>query len=407
MEHVLALQCSDCGRRYDLGERLHRCSHHENGSGALDVVYDFDRLAADLELPGGPADSAWRYRDFLPLDRAPDPVSLGEGGTALVDADRLGSALDVDLSLKLECANPSGSTKDRASSVLATVARSSDHRGVVCASTGNAAASIATYAARAGLECLVFVPDSTPEAKATQPLLTGAKVVAVEGSYSDARSLADSVAARDTWMDRSSGETPYVRAGNRTLGYELAEQAPEADWVFVPVGNGGTLAGVWEGLSQFERCGLLESPPRLLGVQAAGTDPVVAAYEGTGEERDAGTCADSIDVPHPSDADAVLTALDESDGAAVSVTDDAILAAQRRLGDAEGIFAEPASAATLAGLETARESGVVDRGDSVVLVVTGTGLKDTKTATRVAPDRIRVPSDVDPTALAERLDAEP
>ncbi len=404
MEHVLALQCSDCGHRYDLGECLHRCPRHENGSGALDVVYDFDRLSADLELPGPPADSVWRYRDFLPLDRSPDPVTLGEGGTALVDADRLGQALDVDLSLKLECTNPSGSTKDRASSVLATFARSSAHQGIVCASTGNAAASIATYAARAGLDCLVFVPDSTPEAKATQPSLTGADVVAVEGSYDDACSLSGTVAERDDWLDRSAGTSPYVKAGNRTLGYELAEQAPEADWVVVPVGNGGTLAGVWEGLSQFERCGLLESPPRLLGVQAAGTDPVVAAYEGIRGERDAGTCADSIDVPRPSEAEAALTALDESDGAAVSVSDDAILAAQRRLGVAEGVFAEPASAATVAGLEAALDAGAVDPGESVVLVVTGTGLKDTKSASRVAPDRTQVPPDVDPTALESRLD---
>ncbi|MHB9286231.1 threonine synthase [Halobacteriales archaeon Cl-PHB] len=402
MEHHLALQCPDCGRRYDPADGRHRCPRHEDGA-TLQAVYDFEHFSETLDLLGASIDTAWRYADFFPIPAGAAPVTLGEGGTDVVDAATLGDDLGVDLSLKLESANPSGSTKDRGSSVFTTYATATDYRGVVCASTGNAAASLATYAARAGLEACVFVPDSAPMAKRTQPSLTGANVVAVDGTYGEARSLARTIADRPGWLDRSAGSTPFVAAGNRTLGYEIAEQAPEADWVVVPMGNGGTIAGVWEGLTHFHRCGRLASPPRLLGVQASGTNPIVASHEDTDASSLDGTTADSIDVPDPCEADAALSALTDSDGSAISVSEEAIVRAQQRLGHAEGVFAEPASAATLAGLEAARDSGVVEPGATAMLVVTGSGLKDAASARRAASDQVQVTPNVDTATLVGQL----
>ena len=413
MTLVEALVCGRCGRRYAPGDVEYTCPEHDGVTGILDVRYDYERLRDQVDaVLDGPTDDLWSYEPLLPVDG--EGVRLGAGGTDLLDALALGDALGVDALVKNETTNPTGSNKDRGSAVVVSRARQQDHEVVACASTGNAAASLAGYAARADLECRIFVPADLPEAKAVQPRLYGATVIGVDGSYADAYELCREVSADRGWYNRNAAMNPYAVEGKRTLGFELAEQAPAADWVVMPMGNGCSLAGTWKGLREFERLGVLESTPRMLGVQAEGAtaiyDQFVTESEtvpdgGTGRDtprsNDEETTADSIDVGVPHNAGKACRALRESDGDAVVVSDEAIREGQRLLGGCEGVFAEPASAAAVAGVRTARERGVVEHGDRVVVVATGTGLKDTASAQQAVEDVVTV--DVAGDGLPEEL----
>jgi threonine synthase len=385
MDRATAVECETCGQRL-LPTETHRCDG--DAPATLTVVHDFERVREQFDPAASGAlravDDHWRYGPLLPVADA-ESASLGEGGTDLVDAPTLSGTLGVDFGLKLEGANPTGSTKDRGSSVLVAHAVERDSAGVVAASTGNAAASLAAYAARRSLDCQLFVPESVPAAKALQPRIYGADLTTVEGSYDDAYARCRAVAGERGWVDRSAGASPYTAAGARTLGYELAEQTPAVpDWVVVPVGNGGTIAGAYRGFETFADLGFVPDTPRMLGVQTAATSPIHDEVHGDPDVADAsGTCADSIDVGTPHRGGDAREAIVESGGTTVVVDDDAIRAATARLGRREGVFVEPACAAALAGVERALADGTVDRGDSVVAVMTGTGLKDTDTAQQV------------------------
>jgi threonine synthase len=424
MRPVDSLVCRRCGARHPPDSVEYTCPEHDGVAGVLDVTYDEAAMRSAFAPSDGPVDSLWDYEALLPIDTS-EPVVLGAGGTDLLAAPRLGEALGVDAYVKDEGANPTGSNKDRGSAVVATRARNRGHDVVTCASTGNAAASLAGYAARAGLACRIFVPADVPEAKAVQPQVYGADVLAVEGSYEDAYDLCRTVSRERGWYNRSAAINPYAVEGNRTLGFEIAEQTDATpDWVVLPMGNGCTLAGAWKGLRQFADLGLADGTPRMLGVQAAGATAIhdqfhreraneegAPAADGAGRpatepadrdegggpaDRDrgvTGTAADSIDVTGPHNAGKACEALHESGGDAVVVDDDAILDAQRLLGETEGLFAEPASAAAVAGLRRARERGIVADGDTVVVVATGTGLKDTATASEAVGDTVAVGSD--------------
>jgi threonine synthase len=416
MSHVTGLVCTRCGREYDPGAATDTCPAHDGVAvGILDVRYDYEAVAADLDLdPGGATGSLWRYRPLLPVD-GDRPVDLGAGGTPLLEAPGLSAELGVETLIKDETGNPTGSNKDRGNSVVVTRAVERGHDVVTCASTGNAAASLAGYAARAGLDCPIFVPGDLPDAKAVQPTIYGATVFAVDGSYTGAYDLCATVAARRGWYNCSAAMNPYAAEGKRTLGFEIAEGTRDrpVNWVAMAMGNGCSLAGAWKGLWEFDRLGLADGTPRMLGVQAAGapaihdafqneTEPDEERGEGAdqadGDRASDGTTADSIDVRVPHNAGKACRALEESGGTAITVGDDAILAAQRLLGRTEGVFVEPASAAAVAGVEAARRRGVVAPGDRVVVVATGTGLKDPASAEQtadapltVAPDPGRVP----------------
>ena len=375
MTDGIAFRCSQCGWESSTGGG--RCPTHEAG---LELSYDIESVRERFDPATRTRSDLWRYDPFLPVER--DPVSLGEGWTDLVDAPTVGDALGVDLGLKLEGANPTGAAKDRGSTVVATHAREMDADRIVCASTGNAAASIAAYAARGDLDCSLFVPERLPEAKAVQPLVYDADLVTVPGGYADAYERCRTRAAEGDVIDRSAGASPYTPAGAQTLGFELAEQAPTADWIAVSMGNGGTLADIWRGLDLFTRAGYLADPPRLLGVQAADCPTIhdQLSDEAPTATTAGGTCADSIDVHEPHRAASAGRAIEESGGTTITVEDDLIRETLRRLGGNEGVFVEPAGAAAVAGIETALDRGIVDHGDSVVAVLTGDGLKDTATA---------------------------
>lgn len=371
--------CSHCGREIPGDGR--RCPTHDEAD--LKPSYDIEAVRERFDPATRTRSDLWRYAPLLPVES--DPVTLGEGWTDLVDAPTTGNALGVDLGLKLEGANPTGAAKDRGSSVVATHARETETDRIVCASTGNAAASIAAYAARGDLDCSLFVPERLPEAKAVQPLVYDADLVTVSGGYADAYDRCRRRAAEGDVIDRSAGASPYTPAGAQTLGFELAEQAPTADWIAVSMGNGGTLADIWQGLDLFSRAGYLADPPRLLGVQAAGCPTIherlsdESTPSATADALD-GTCADSIDVDKPHRVAAAGRAIEDSGGTTITVGDELIRETLRHLGANEGTFVEPAGAAAVAGVETAVDRGIIDPGDSVVAVLTGNGLKDTATA---------------------------
>ena len=369
----LIFVCPRCGWECTPGEHR-RCPDHDL---SLELSYDAAAVRESFDPASQSRPDLWRYAPLFPVEG--EPVTLGEGWTDLVDAPTTGDALGIDLELKLDGANPTGAAKDRGSAVVATHARQAGVDRIVCASTGNAAASISAYAARAGLDCSLYVPAGLPDAKAVQPLVYDADLVTVAGDYADAAQRCRAEAS-DGALDRSAGASPYTPAGTQTLGFELAEQAPEADWVAVSMGNGGTLADIWQGLSLFERADFLADSPRLLGVQAAGCHPIHDSLADRDASEPTGTCADSIDVTEPHRGAAAERAIEDSNGTTVTVDDDEIRDALGRLGREEGVFVEPAGAAAVAGVEAALDRRIFDAGESVVAVLTGDGLKDTATA---------------------------
>ncbi|OYR58306.1 threonine synthase [Halorubrum halodurans] len=386
MDHVDSLVCTLCGAEYDPDQVIYTCPNHPGVKGILEVTYDYDRVLDRFDEPlDGAIGSQWKYRAFLPVDDDVEPVTLGEGGTPLLEAPRLGAELDVDLRVKDDGRNPTGVLKDRATAISLTKAREFGLDVVTCASTGNAAASLAGFSARGGFDCRLFVPGDAPEGKLAQPLVYGADVLGVRGSYDEAYDLSMAVTERFGWYNRNAAVNPFQVEGKRTVGHELAEQTREEipDWVVFSMGDGCTIAGGWKGFREFADLDLVEETPRMLGVQAEGASAIHDAFHDHDDADEvADTVADSISVGRPRNAVKACSALEESGGESILVSDEEVLAAESLLGRTEGIYAEPAGAAPVAGLRKAREAGIVEAGDSVVVVVTGTGLKDTRSAMR-------------------------
>ncbi len=321
----------------------------------------------------------WRYREALPPCRS--PVTLGEGWTPLVRAERLGPRVWV----KFEGSNPTGSFKDRGMTVGVSVAREAGARLVVAASTGNTSASLAAYAARAGLKSAVVLPKGkVAKGKLVQAVLHGAAVVEVEGSFDDALK-AVLEASRSGGVYPLNSFNPWRLEGQKTLAYEVVEQLGGVpDYVFVPVGNGGNLAAIWKGFRELYEWGLIESLPSMVGVQAEGAAPLVEAWRRGLEEprwvEEPETVATAIRIGRPVNWPKTLRAVRESRGFMLAVGDDEILEAQKGMARLAGLAVEPAAAAPLAGLKRAWEGGLIGEGDNVVLVATGHGLKDPEAA---------------------------
>lgn len=384
MDHVTSLECTLCGESYEPDQVIYTCSNHAGPRGILEVEYDYDLVLDrfDAELDGN-ISSQWKYRAFLPVQAEAEPVTLDEGGTALYDTPRLSEWLGVATRVKDDGHCPTGVLKDRATSVSVTKARHADRNVVTCASTGNAAASLAGYAARGGLACRIFVPESAPEGKLAQPLVYGADVLAVNGTYDEAYDLSMQVTQEFGWYNRNAAINPFQVEGKRTVGHELAEQTRGdiPDWVVFSMGDGCTIYGGWKGFREFAELGFVDETPKMLGVQAAGASAIHDTFhECDHDEAIVDTVADSIAVGRPRNTVKACKALEQSGGTSVVVSDDEILEGERILGSTEGIYAEPAGAAPVAGVKTALEQGIVDTSESVLLVVTGNGLKDTHAA---------------------------
>ncbi len=396
MEHVQQLECTICGETYDPEQVIYTCDTEPGVSGILEVKYDYDvihdNFDADLD---GSIDSQWKYEAFLPVADEAEIVTLNEGGTDLFDAPNLSDELSVTALIKDDGRNPTGCFKDRASSIAVTKAKHAGREVITCASTGNAAASLAGYAARGGLDCRIFVPGDAPAGKLAQPLVYGADVLAVNGTYDEAYDLSVEVTDEYGWYNRNAAINPFQVEGKRTVGHELAEQSKVRedipDWVVFSMGDGCTIAGAWKGFREFYELGYIEDTPKMLGVQAEGAPAIHETFHGHDDIDDiAETLADSIAVGRPRNTIKTCRALEESDGTSIVVDDQAILEAEVLLGSTEGIFTEPAGATPLAGVKKAISEGIIDRGDTVVINSTGFGLKDTNGAKKATEGVIHV-----------------
>ena len=313
------------------------------------------------------------YRDRLPVSERTPVVTLNEGNTPLVEAPRLSEQVGARVMLKVEGANPTGSFKDRGMTVAISKAAEEGAKVVVCASTGNTSASAAAYAARAGMIAAVIIPDGhVALGKLAQALIHGAKVVPVRGSFDDALHIVRQLGERGG-VTVVNSINPFRIEGQKTAAFEICDVLGEApDAHCIPVGNAGNITAYWQGYSEYERDGRSTKAPRMLGWQAAGAAPLVHGEPVPHPE----TIATAIRIGNPASWDAAIAARDESGGAIDSVTDAQILDAYRLLASLEGVFVEPASAASVAGLLQAAAQGLIARDEVVVCTVTGHGLKD-------------------------------
>lgn len=391
------LVCMRCGRR---GRNFDSHCAHCGPEGVLDIEFDLARVRRTLNrrtLSSRPHD-IWRYRELLPVPAAARVAPLQVGWTPLVPAPRLAAWAGLrEVLLKDEGRNPTASFKDRASAVGVARALVKRARVAACASTGNAASSLAGAAASVGLRAVIFVPEFAPEPKVAQLLIFGARVIRVQGSYDETWELCQRACARHGWYNRNAAVNPSLVEGKKSCGLEVAEQlgAEVPDWVAVSVGDGCTIAGTWKGLREMHALGFIPRLPRMLGVQADGARPLVDAWE-SGHDLAPGpaeTLADSICVGHPRNWRKALRAVHESGGAFVSVPDAAILEAMREAGRLAGVFGEPAGVTGLAGLRIARERGILKRSARTLAVVTGSGLKDVRSAIRAAGQPVTLPPD--------------
>jgi threonine synthase len=391
-------RCSICGRDFGPQEVTYTCPQD---GGNLDVILNLERIRASVSpetISAGAEHSIWRYLPLLPVE---DPGHAGTalrsvGGTPLFRSRRLAGQLGLSaLWIKDDGRNPTASFKDRASAVAVARAQEIEAATMVTASTGNAGAALAGMAAAAGRPAIILAPRTAPPAKVAQLLIFGAHVILVDGTYDQAFDLTLQASAAFGWYCRNTGYNPFTAEGKKTAALEICEQltreldgnpssgewmAPDA--VFVSVGDGNIISGVHKGFSDLLELGWIGRLPRLYGIQSSGSAAIYHAFA-AGKETitpvQAATIADSISVDLPRDGLRALRAARQTGGAFLQVDDQDILLAMRELGG-EAIFAEPAGAAGFAGLKQAVERGLVKSDERIVVLVTGSGLKDVRAA---------------------------
>lgn len=334
-----------------------------------------------------------KYRDFLPAAEDADIVSLYEGDTPLVHAPRLAKAIspNIDLYLKLEGLNPTGSFKDRGMTLAVTMARADGRETVMCASTGNTSASAAAYAARAGMRCFVLIPSGKIAlGKLAQALMHGARVLAIQGNFDEALCLVREITAEYP-ITMVNSLNPFRLEGQKTAAFEVVDALGRApDYHALPVGNAGNITAYWIGYKEYRACGRTDGMPAMLGFQAAGAAPIVRGEPVQQPE----TVATAIRIGNPASWKSALAARDESGGRIEMVTDAEILEAYRLTASLEGVFAEPASVAPIAGLRKLAATGFFSRPAVVAATLTGHGLKDPQTAvSEAAVSAVTVPAD--------------
>jgi threonine synthase len=396
MDQVLGLRCTICGAEYKAGEVAYVCPHHGD-DGILDVEYDYRLIGQQISpqtLATDRTASIWRYLPLLPVEPertrrlVQDTVLDSVGWTPLYPAPRLAAEVGLrHLWIKDDGREPTASFKDRASAIAIAKTRELGYEVVTTASTGNAAAALSGLCAAIQQRNVIFVPRTAPQAKIAQLLVYGAKVLLVNGTYDDAFELCLEAAPEFGWYNRNTAYNPYMSEGKKTVAFEVCEQlgwsAP--DVVFVPVGDGCIIGGVHKGFKDLLALGWIDRMPRIMGVQASGSSPLVDAWERGLEGWEmapvaAHSVADSIVAGLPRDRIKALRAVRESGGSFIRVDDEAIIAAIPALAQGCGVFAEPAAAAAFAGLVEAMERGLVSAGEKVVVLATGSGLKDIATA---------------------------
>jgi len=410
MDHILGYESVISGNRYDFDPDgiMYIC---EKTGENLELIYNYDiirKRVSPESLKKNRDYSIWRYAPLLPIKSTEYIPHLKIGWTPLYKSRCLGKEMGLEnLYLKDDGRNPSASFKDRASSVALVRAIELKAKIITGASTGNAGSSMACLCSNVGMPAVIFVPESTPVAKLAQLLIFGARLFAVRGTYDDAFDLCLKVSKEFDWINRNTGYNPFTREGKKTCSYEIMEQLnwKVPDRVFVPVGDGNIISGIGKGFKDLLELGYIGRLPRLMAVQSENSNSVYLSlkeYQKNPEKPiklhkvRATTIADSISVDFPRDSHMAARVVIESAGDAIQVKDQEILEALGQLGRREGIFAEPAGSTAYAGVKKAVELGIIKSDETVVALVTGSGLKDVKNALKVAGE----PEKIDPTLEA-------
>ena len=393
MEKFLGYKCSICGEEYKPEEVTYTCPAD---NGILDVILDYQDLKkrSTAELINEAEPSLWRYFPLLPVSNliGEGTVIRSAGWTPTFSPPQLSRDLGIkQLWVKDESSNPTASFKDRASAILVARAREIGVKVIVTASTGNAGAALAGMAAAVEQESIIFAPKTAPPAKIAQLLIYGAKVILVDDNYDAAYKLSLEATEEFGWYNRNTGYNPFTAEGKKTAAYEIWEQVILSTQlnrplcVFVSVGDGNIISGIHKGFKDLYKIEQIDQMPRIFGCQSTGSAAVYNAYQSGKEEIiavSADTLADSISVNLPSDGLRALRAATQTNGAYIGVEDQDILTAISDLGKV-GIFAEPAGAAAMAGFKQALQDGLVGADDPILVLNTGSGLKDVKAAMQI------------------------
>jgi threonine synthase len=380
---ITNLACSACGKFYSASEVNTYCPDCQ---APLLSNYDLEavRSHVDRDEICRRSKGMWRWHELLPVHDPQNCVFLGEGDTALLHLPNLGNEVGLqNLFVKDESSNPTGTFKARGLSAAISKAKELGIQKVIIPTAGNAGGAMAAYAARAGLKAHIFMPKDTPLANIEESRMAGAEVVLVDGLISEAAGMAGEKALAEGWFDLSTFKEPYRVEGKKIMGYELAEALGWVlpDVIIYPAGGGTGLVGMWKAFAELETLGWLKNPkrPRMVAVQAKGCAPIVKAFQAGASYCDfwlnAHTIASGLRVPKSFADHEILNDLYESNGTAVAVSDEAIIAAQQQLGKMEGIFSAPEGAATLAALHKLIRQKWVQPDERIVLFNTGSGLK--------------------------------
>ena len=394
-------ECINCKKTYGIDEIVYFC---KKCGDILEIKFGLEELDEAFQKSDWRSKplSVWRYRDFLPIHEATQTVTLGEGGTGLHRSEHLGAELGLkNLYVKNEGENPTGSFKDRGMTVGVTKALELGARHVICASTGNTSASLAAYAARAGIKCTVLIPSGKiAYGKLSQAMIHGAKVLQVRGNFDQALEFVLKLADKHKDIYLLNSINPFRIEGQKSLGYEICEQlnCEPPDRIIIPVGNAGNISAVWKGLTEFYKLGYIKKLPKMTGIQAAGSAPIAQAIKKGSDKivpvEQPETIATAIRIGAPVSWKKAVNAIHESNGTAETVTDEEILDAQKILARIEGIFVEPASASSIAGLKKLVNNGVISKDELVVCITTGHGLKDPDTAIKQSEKPVEVDAEI-------------
>ena len=410
-------KCTLCGEEYEAGQVSYVCPKHGD-DGILDTIFDYTEIAAATspeKLSDSREYSIWRYADLLPLDNPREfAPPLHVGWTPLYHATKAGKQLGLsNLYIKDDGRNPTASLKDRASALVVAKARELRAGTITTASTGNAGAALAGMSAAAQIPTVIFVPETAPQAKIAQLLIFGSRVLLVQGNYDQAFDLCLAASKEFGWYCRNTAYNPFTVEGKKTAFFEMCEQLSSAltggkrgrrrvfsapDRIFVSVGDGNIISGLWKGMRDLSALGWIEKMPMLMGIQAEGSAACYNAWKAGTEKITpvrADTIADSISADMPRDGVRAVRAVRETNGAYLTVSDDEILAAIRDLSRAEAVFAEPAAAAAYAGLVKAVRLGIVKPDETIICLITGNGLKDIRSAMQVAGEGTRIEPTLD------------
>ena len=393
------MRCIECGKEHDMSRPAYACSSCGN---LLEVKLDRDAALVRISKSGYAKRpiSVWRYRELIPVGRQASIFSLNEGGTPLVSCHNLSEKLGLkNLRIKFDGTNPTGSFKDRGMTVGITKAKELGMSTVACASTGNTSASLAAYAGLAGLKCVVLIPEGKVAlGKLAQAMMHGALVVSVNGNFDQALDVVMK-SSEKLGLYVLNSVNPFRIEGQKTAAFEVCDQlgGRSPEYLYIPVGNGGNSAAYWKGFVEYESLSLTSGLPIIRGIQAKGSAPIAEMFRTGSKElkpvTKPDTVATAIRIGNPANWKKTVRAIRESTGTAFAVTDEEILDAQSMLAKHEGVFAEPAGAAALAGLIRDVEDGRVDKGAEIVCVSTGHGLKDPD----VAISRSVKPMTIEPT----------